>query len=497
MSLPSPWRADFPAFSAFAAEGLTYLDSAATAQKPQAVLDALNGYYLGGAANVHRAQHVPGERATRAFEAARSRVAHWLHAGNPAEVLFTRGTTEAINLVAYGLERHFRPGDELLVSALEHHANLLPWQQLALRRGLVLRVLPLDERGVIDLEQARHIIGERTRLLAISQLSNVLGTWQPVVELIQLARERGAWTLVDGAQGSVHGRHDLPGLGCDFYAFSGHKLYGPDGIGVLWGRPQALEQLAHWQFGGEMVRHTGFHEASFHAAPLGFEAGTPAVSAAIGLGATIDWLATRARRRSRPPARRTGHRGARRPPLRDAAAATPRGTRRPACLAGLVQRCRRPGALLPGPRPLTGVAAMNPVLPEQAQEALDAFGHTASWEQRARLLLQWGERLAPLAEHERQEEHRVHGCESLVWLLGEQRDGHWRFRADSDARLIRGLLAVLLARVDGIETRELARLDLNDWFTCLGLSRQLSPSRSNGLNAVLQRMRELAGQTAG
>lgn len=176
MSLPSPWRADFPAFSAFAAEGLTYLDSAATAQKPQAVLDALNGYYLGGAANVHRAQHVPGERATRAFEAARSRVAHWLHAGNPAEVLFTRGTTEAINLVAYGLERHFRPGDELLVSALEHHANLLPWQQLALRRGLVLRVLPLDERGVIDLEQARHIIGERTRLLAISQLSNVLGT---------------------------------------------------------------------------------------------------------------------------------------------------------------------------------------------------------------------------------------------------------------------------------------------------------------------------------
>lgn len=194
--------------------------------------------------------------------------------------------------MAYGLERHFRPGDELLVSALEHHANLLPWQQLALRRGLVLRVLPLDERGVIDLEQARHIIGERTRLLAISQLSNVLGTWQPVVELIQLARERGAWTLVDGAQGSVHGRHDLPGLGCDFYAFSGHKLYGPDGIGVLWGRPQALEQLAHWQFGGEMVRHTGFHEASFHAAPLGFEAGTPAVSAAIGLGATIDWLAT-------------------------------------------------------------------------------------------------------------------------------------------------------------------------------------------------------------
>ncbi|WP_159064724.1 aminotransferase class V-fold PLP-dependent enzyme, partial [Acinetobacter baumannii] len=146
---------------------------------------------------------------------------------------------------------------------LEHHANLLPWQQLALRRGLVLRVLPLDERGVIDLEQARHIIGERTRLLAISQLSNVLGTWQPVGELIQLARERGAWTLVDGAQGSVHGRHDLPGLGCDFYAFSGHKLYGPDGIGVLWGRPQALEQLAHWQFGGEMVRHTGFHEASF------------------------------------------------------------------------------------------------------------------------------------------------------------------------------------------------------------------------------------------
>lgn len=177
--LPSPWRSDFPALSALDAEGQTYLDSAATSQKPQAVLDALLGYYASGAANVHRAQHLPGERATRAFEGSRTRVAQWLNAEHPAQIVFTRGTTEALNLLAYGLEQQFRPGERIVVSALEHHANLLPWQQLARRRQLELVVLPLDARGDIDLDQARQLIDSRTRLLAVSQLSNVLGRWQP------------------------------------------------------------------------------------------------------------------------------------------------------------------------------------------------------------------------------------------------------------------------------------------------------------------------------
>lgn len=290
--LPSPWRSDFPALTAFEAEGQTYLDSAATAQKPQAMIDALAGYYASGAANVHRAQHQPGERATRAFEATRTLAANWLNSGSPAQIVFTRGATEALNLLAYGLENQFKSGDEIVISALEHHANLLPWQQLALRRGLKLVVLPLDRSGCIDLERAAGLIGPRTRLLAVSQLSNVLGTWQPLPELLQMARQHGALSVVDGAQGVVHGRHNLSALGCDFYVCSSHKLYGPDGLGLLWGRPEALARLAHWQFGGEMVRVADYFDAQFHAAPIGFEAGTPPIGAVIALGATLDWLAS-------------------------------------------------------------------------------------------------------------------------------------------------------------------------------------------------------------
>lgn len=290
MSLPSPWRADFPAFAAFRADSLTYLDSAATAQKPQAVLDALCGFYANGAANVHRAQHLPGERATLAFEGARQKVARWLGAGSAGEIIFTRGTTEGINLLAYGLEHLFQPGDAIAVSALEHHANLLPWQQLAQRRGLELTILPLDAAGDIDLEQAGRLIGPRTRLLAVSQLSNVLGRWQPLDALLALARAHGALCVVDGAQGAVHRRPDMAALDCDFYLFSGHKLYAPEGIGVLRGRPEALAQLRPWQFGGEMVQHAEYHSARFRPAPLGFEAGTPAIAAAIGLGAALDYL---------------------------------------------------------------------------------------------------------------------------------------------------------------------------------------------------------------
>lgn len=290
MSLTSPWRADFPGILALAAEGQTYLDSAATAQKPQAMLDALLGYYAGGAANVHRAQHLPGERATRAFEATRENAARWLNAANAEQIIFTRSATEALNLLAYALEQGFQPGDEIVISALEHHANLLPWQQLALRRQLKLVALPLDSDGLIDLAQAAQLIGPRTRLLTISQLSNVLGCWQPLDPLLALAQAQGALTVVDGTQGVVHGRQDMQALGCDFYICSSHKLYGPDGVGLLYGRPQALAQLAHWQFGGEMLLHTNYHSASFRPAPLGFEAGTPPIASVIALGASLDYL---------------------------------------------------------------------------------------------------------------------------------------------------------------------------------------------------------------
>ncbi len=292
MPIHSPWRADFPGILALAAEGQTYLDSAATAQKPQLMLDALLGYYAGGAANVHRAQHLPGERATRAFEATREKAARWLNASDAQQIIFTRSATEAFNLLAYGLEQRFEPGDEIVISALEHHANLLPWQQLALRRQLKLVVLPLDSHGLIDFTHAAQLIGPRTRLLAVSQLSNVLGCWQPLEQLLTLAQAQGALTVVDGTQGVVHGRQNLQSLGCDFYICSSHKLYGPDGVGLLYGRTHALEQLTHWQFGGEMLLHTDFSTASFRPAPLGFEAGTPPIASVIALGASLDYLSS-------------------------------------------------------------------------------------------------------------------------------------------------------------------------------------------------------------
>jgi cysteine sulfinate desulfinase len=278
MSLISPWRADFPGILALEAEGQTYLDSAATAQKPQAVLDALLAYLAGGVANVHRAQHLPGERATRAFETTRSKAAQWLNAASANEILFTRGSTESLNLLAYGLQHLMSPGEQIVISALEHHANLLPWQQLAKRLDLELVVLPLNDAGGIDLSAAARLIGPRTRLLA--------------AELLTLARAQGAITVVDGAQGAVHGRHDMQALGCDFYVCSSHKLYGPDGVGLLYGRSDALSRLQHWQFGGEMVLDADYQDARFRPAPLGFEAGTPAVSAVIALGAALDWLSS-------------------------------------------------------------------------------------------------------------------------------------------------------------------------------------------------------------
>ena len=290
MLVPSPWRADFPAIATLQRQDQTYLDSAATTQKPQALLDAISHYYANGAANVHRAQHLPGAHATQAFEDSRSKVAQWLNAGDNGQIVFTHGATSALNLLAYGLEHLFNAGDEIAISALEHHANLLPWQQLAKRRALSLVVLPLGDDGVIDLEAAATLIGPRTRLLAVSQLSNVLGAWQPLEALLAMAQAHGALTVVDGAQGIVHGRHDVQALGCDFYVFSSHKLYGPDGVGVLYGRNEMLHHLRHWQFGGEMVQQADYQSASFRPAPLGFEAGTPPIASVIGLGATLDYL---------------------------------------------------------------------------------------------------------------------------------------------------------------------------------------------------------------
>jgi cysteine desulfurase / selenocysteine lyase len=285
-------RAQFPILGRpVHGEPLAYLDNAATTQKPRAVIDAIRRYYEEDNANIHRGVHFLSERATRLHEEARVKVARFLGAPDPREVIFVRGTTEAVNLVAqtFGRQR-VGAGDEVLVTEMEHHSNIVPWQQLCKEKGARLRVLPIDDAGDLRLEELDRLLGPRTRLLAVTQVSNALGTVNPLAEVIGRAHDRGVPVLVDGAQGAPHLGVDLRALGADFYACSGHKVYGPTGIGVLWGRQALLEEMPPWQGGGDMILSVTFEETTFNALPYKFEAGTPDVAGAVGLGAAVDWL---------------------------------------------------------------------------------------------------------------------------------------------------------------------------------------------------------------
>lgn len=284
------YRADFPILATqVRGKPLTYLDNAATSQKPRLVLDAIRGYYESSNANVHRGAHALAAAATDAFEGARRKVQRWINADSSDEVVFTRGTTEAINIVASGMREQLSPGDELVVSLLEHHSNFVPWQQLARRSGATLRVIPLTAEGALD-ERGLALIGARTRILALAHVSNALGTRNDLAPWLAAARSVGALSLVDGAQAMAHDRVDVRALGCDFYAFSGHKMYGPTGIGVLYGRRDALLALEPSQFGGEMIAEVRLDDSTWNTLPYRFEAGTPHIAGAIGLGAAVDYL---------------------------------------------------------------------------------------------------------------------------------------------------------------------------------------------------------------
>jgi len=286
-------REDFPILHQTLQDGhpLVYLDNAATTQKPRAVIDALERYYERDNANIHRGVHQLSQRSTAAFENARAKVQGLLGAARPSEIVFTRGTTEAINLVAQSFGRaNVRSGDEVLISAMEHHSNIVPWQMLCAERGAHLRVLPINDHGELVMEELPRRLGPRTKLLAIAHVSNALGTVNPVQEIIAFAHERAVPVLIDGAQAVAHARVDVRELGCDFYCFSGHKLYGPTGIGALYGRSELLEAMAPWQGGGEMIASVTFEKTTYNVPPHKFEAGTPHIEGAIGLSAAIDYL---------------------------------------------------------------------------------------------------------------------------------------------------------------------------------------------------------------
>jgi cysteine desulfurase/selenocysteine lyase len=285
-------RKDFPILGrTVRGRPLAYLDNAATSQKPSVVIKAIERYYSEQNANVHRGVHLLSEEATTAYEAARASVAKFLGLKDTRGCVFVRGATEGINLVAECWGRtHLKAGDEILLTQLEHHANIVPWQVIAERTGAKVVVTPVTPRGEVDLVAFKGLLSARTKMVAFAHVSNALGTVNPAAEMTRLAKAAGAVVLIDGCQAASHFKVDVPALGCDFYAFSGHKTFGPTGIGVLWGRPELLDALPPYQFGGDMISKVDFAGTTFRAAPERFEAGTPDISGAIGLGVALEYF---------------------------------------------------------------------------------------------------------------------------------------------------------------------------------------------------------------
>jgi cysteine desulfurase / selenocysteine lyase len=285
-------REDFPVLKQKVnGKPLVYLDNAATSQKPQVVLDVLNHYYTQDNSNVHRGVHELSQRATKAYEDARVKVQHFLNARESREIIFVRGTTEAINLVAmtYG-RKNVGAGDEVIISALEHHSNIVPWQILCEEKGAVLRVIPINDAGELLLDEFEKLLNPRTKIVAVAHVSNALGTINPIGKIIEMAHRAGAPVLIDGAQAAPHIKIDVQSLNCDFYALSSHKLFGPTGVGVLYGKAALLEAMPPYQGGGDMISSVTFEKTLYNVIPYKFEAGTPNIADVIGLGAGIDYV---------------------------------------------------------------------------------------------------------------------------------------------------------------------------------------------------------------
>lgn len=520
-------------------QALIYLDNAATTQKPRQVINCLQDFYRTSNANVHRASHALSADATQKFEQAREIVSDFLNARSSKEIIWTRGTTEAINLVANSWGQSLKAGDEIILSTLEHHANIVPWQLLAERTGSVIKVIPILERGDLDIDAFQQLLSEKTRLVAINHASNALGTINPVQQITQLAHQAGALVLVDGAQSLPHFEVDVQDLDADFYVFSGHKLFAPSGIGALYGKQEILEQMPPWQGGGEMIERVSFSGTTFNQLPFKFEAGTPNIAGAIGLAEAINWLSDQERhileqheqvllktaiegceqikgfRRIGQPqqsvsllsftledqhqqdigllldqqgiAVRTGHH----------------------CAMPLMQELGLPGttrASFAFYNTLSEVESFIEALDKATQPVSVTVNSSATtglneklfalkgWNERYRELMLAGKQLTALPASEKISQNLVKGCESNTWLSYDLRpDGKIHFAADSEARIIRGLLALVLDIFNNKTAAEIREIDIDSIFSQLELQRHLSPSRGNGLKAVIDKIYLIAG----
>jgi len=575
-------RDQFPLLKTLAhGQPLVYLDSAASTQKPARVIDAIGEFYTSRNANIHRGAYHLSQSATGLYESARARVARFIGAAEPAECIFTRGTTESINLVAAAWGRaNLRAGDEIILSELEHHSNIVPWQLVAQSTGALIKVIPIEDNGALRLDQYRALLSSRTRLVAVTAVSNALGTRNPVREMIADAHAAGALVLIDGAQWVAHGRTDVQALDADFYAFSGHKLYGPTGIGVLYGKRRLLAAMPPYQGGGDMIERVRFENTTYADIPNRFEAGTPHIAGAVGLAAAIDWLSEVGLERvaahehrllrqatdrlsaipgleikgtapsktgvlswvvTDPPLAtldigtrldlqgiciRTGHHCCQPLMERLGVAGTARASfgvyntaqevdRLADALAEIVDQVRQARPATAGPIAMTGqdakpavASALTCMYPAAtaaspaaaAQDILDLFDDLPDWPMRYQQIIDLGHGLPPMPPALKTKENFVPGCQSLVFLAPRIRPGTTdiiEFLADSDAELVRGLIALLRQLFSGQHAAAILAFDTPAFIDRLGLAGHLSLTRRNGLEAVIQRLRRVASVAAG
>ncbi len=564
---------------------LVYLDNGATTQKPRAVIDAISRFYTDENANIHRGVYALSQIATDRYEHARAAVRRFINAAEDAEIIFTRGTTESINLLAQTFGRaNLGAGDEIVISAMEHHSNIVPWQMLCQQTGAILRVIPINDAGELLLDAYRQLLASgRVKLVAVNHVSNSLGTINDAATIIRLAHNVGAKTLIDGAQWVGHYRTDVRALGCDFYAFSGHKLFGPTGIGVLYGRRELLEAMPPWQGGGDMIATVAFDATTYAELPAKFEAGTPNIAGAVGLAAAIEYVSAvgldRAARHEEqlleyatpalrhipglrligtaahksgilsfvlenPPvasldagmglsadgiAVRTGHHCCMPVMRRMGVSGTIRASlamyNTAAEVDALIDSLKRIVRSAARPRPVppaaaapadnAATAAGNPnrssvqpipypapsadTVRQAADEIADTLEFLGDRDERNQFLLELGEKLPAMPGVLKVEHNLVHGCMSIVHMYGRHRPGTddaIEFIADSDAHIVRGLIAVLQQLFSGQSAREVLAFDVEAFFRRIGLETFISSQRRNGLAGMVKRIRALAGEVA-
>lgn len=552
------FRQQFPILkSRVNGHSLVYFDNAATTQKPACLIEQYQEYYQKSNANVHRASHALSANATADYESARKKVKNLINANAEEEIIWTKGSTESINLVAQSWGRTtLQPGDEIVLSYSEHHANIVPWQIVAEQTGAKIKVLPLRKNGTISTTDLEHYIGERTKIVCVGHISNVIGRVNPVVDIIKAAKKHQALTLIDGAQAIAHIPVDVRDLDCDFYVFSAHKMYGPTGVGVLYGKRVLLEKMPPYQAGGEMIKTVSFERTTYNELPHKFESGTPNIAGVIAFGSSLNFFEKQDHlglvayetmlksycfnELSSIPGLKFLVDEAPDIPLfsftliglhnHDIAAALDSvGVAVRAghhCTMPLMQYLKVSGCIrlslsaynsvqeidfviqqlknltqnkttqnqpvdTPSANEMTH-CSFSKVNPLTVNDIYNLFANAKSWDSKHREIMLLGKKQLALAVEDKNSSSLISGCESQAWLVSTiNTEGVYRFKADSEAKIIRGLLAIILAAVDNKTAGEIQAFDMNSYFARLGLLQHLSPSRGNGVRAIVEKIQHI------